>query len=405
VGRGDPDLSNRKFPYAGRVEHDGPAEKIFSEMADAAVARGLKEVDGDIVADDSYFPYDPYPAGWTVGDLYFTFGAPLGALGFHENSIAIVVSPGEHAGDLAALMIEPAAALDTFGHEIKTSPAGEKPDFSVVRQPGMNFALLRGSIPLGHAPVTLDLAMNEPSEIAARSLKQLLEARGVRVTGGIRVQHAPPPLRSKDQPVVLGDLPGPAQASALVLAEHLSPPLLESVRLTNKISQDLHTELFLRTVGREKLGVGSTDAGVWAERDFLKAAGIAEGDAVLTDGSGLSRDNLVTPRALVQMLRYAAGQPWGPDFVSTLPVAGVDGTLEDRMKGTAAAGRIEAKSGTLDDVRALSGYATTLLGEHLIFTLIANNDPQRGRDATAALDEIAVAMVETLGKRPARKKK
>jgi len=404
-GRGDPDLSNRKFPYAGKIERDGPVEKILIELADAAVAKGLKQVDGDIVVDDSVFPYDPYPAGWSIGDLFFTFGAPVSAIALNENSMSIEIRPGNHAGDPAAVAVEPAAAGDTFGREITTSAPGEKPDFSVVRRPGLNFILLRGSIPLGHAPVRLDLAMTDPGETTARALKQILEARGVRVTGGIRVAHAPPPLRRVDVPVVLPSrLPDPP-ANSYVLAEHVSPALLELIRLTNKISQNLHAELLLRTVGQTKMSLGTTDAGLWIEQDFLKTVGITEGDAVLVDGSGLSQNNLVTPRAITELLLYAYRQPWGADFLSTLPIAGVDGTLENRMKGTAAAGQVQAKTGSLEHEHSIAGYATTLRGEHLIFAIFGNNSPQRGHDATATIDEITVAMVETLGTAPPRKKK
>ncbi|MGA8143925.1 MAG: D-alanyl-D-alanine carboxypeptidase/D-alanyl-D-alanine-endopeptidase [Candidatus Acidiferrales bacterium] len=410
VGRGDPDISNRKFPFTGKVEHDGPAEKILAEMADTAVARGLKEVDGDVVADDTYFPYDPYPAGWSVGDLFFTFGAPITAITFNDNTVTLDMSAGALAGNPAIVALDPAAAAGGFTQQITTSAAGTEPELAVVRQPGPNFLLLRGSIPLAHPPVKLDLAMTDPAETAARSLKQLLEARGVRVTGSVHVREAPPPVALKpgEAPVLLPVQPPNAEPSApaanLVLAEHVSPPLLESVRVTNKVSQNLHAELFLRTLAREKTGIGSTGIGLKLEQDFLKAAGIADGDAVLTDGSGLSTDNLVTPRAVVTLLQYAKHQPWGPNFLATLPVAGVDGTLEDRMKNTHATGLIQAKTGGLEHVHALSGYATTRSGEYLVFSIFANNGTQHGRDATAALDAIAVAMVETLGT-PTHKKK
>ena len=217
-----------------------------------------------------------------------------------------------------------------------------------MRQPGQNFILLRGSIPAGHAPIKLDFSMTDPEEIAADTLKQILEARGIKVTGGVRVKHAEPPLPFDSASLLAGGAVGlfpgpgtlngkPAQAvNTLVLADHLSPPLLESVGVTNKVSQNLHAELFLRTVAREKTGIGSADAGLWVEQNFLKALGIEEGEVVLSDGSGLSRDDLVTPRAVIQLLRYISQQPWGDDYVATFPIAGVDGTLENRMKDTAA---------------------------------------------------------------------
>src|SRR5271168_1893254 len=278
VGRGDPDLSNRKFPYAGKVEHDGPAEKVLAQMADDAIAKGLKEIDGDIVADDSYYPYDPYPAGWSVGDLYFTFGALVSAIAFNDNSISVAVSPGIRVGDPAVVAVEPAAAMGTFGHELTTGLADGKPEFGVVRQAGPQFLLLRGTMPLGHAPIKLDLAMADPAETVAVTLKQVFEARGVRVTGTIRVKHAPPAEIYPDAPVVLGPAPLPAPADTIVFALHISPPLSEIVRVTNKVSQNLHAELLLRAVAHEKKGFGVTDAGIWAEQDFLKTVGVADGE-------------------------------------------------------------------------------------------------------------------------------
>jgi D-alanyl-D-alanine carboxypeptidase/D-alanyl-D-alanine-endopeptidase (penicillin-binding protein 4) len=406
VGRGDPDLSNRKFPYAGKVEHDGPVERVLGEMVEEAVAKGLKEVDGDLVADDSYFPYDPYPAGWSVGDLFFTFGAPVSAIAFNDNSISIDVLPGASAGEPALITVEPGTAIAGLGHEITTGASDAKPDFAVVRRPGTDFLLLRGLIPIGHASMKLDLAMLEPAEMAARTLEQLLEERGVRVIGTIRVHHAPPPDTSE-----AGDLPPlpemmPANGTPpIVLVEHLSRPLIESVRVTNKMSHNLHAELLLRTVAREKTAVGSSNAGLKVEQDFLRSAGIADGDVVLVDGSGLSGTDLVTPRAVVQLLRYAAQQPWGSDYISTFPIAGTDGTLEGRMKGTTAEGLIRAKTGALEHVRALSGYVTTLRGEHLVFSIFGNHSTQKGRDATVAIDAIGIAMVETLGAQAPPKQK
>ncbi|MGB8674694.1 MAG: D-alanyl-D-alanine carboxypeptidase/D-alanyl-D-alanine-endopeptidase, partial [Candidatus Acidiferrales bacterium] len=408
VGRGDPDLSNRVFPYAEKAERSGPLEKVLAELADAVVAKGLREVDGDIVADDSYFPYDPYPAGWSAGDLFFSFGAPVSAIAFNENTVTVTIQPGALVGDPAVVSVVPAAAAATLTVDFTTSASSEPPDFGVGRAPGEKFLLLRGAIPFGHEPMRFDLAMPDPADTAARTLKQLLEQRGVLVAGTVRVRHAPPPadcIPAEAQIILKKCLPLPAP-NANVLAEHISLPLIESVRLTNKLSQNLHAELFLRTVAREKSGYGANDPGLWLEQAFLAQAGVPDGDAILSDGSGLSHDDLITPRGMVALLRYAAQQPWGPDFVGTLPIAGVDGTLESRMKGTPAAGLIQAKTGTLEEVHALSGYATTLGGERLVFAIFGNNNPQKGHDATATIDAIAVAMVETLGpSRSAKRKK
>ncbi|MGH9739265.1 MAG: D-alanyl-D-alanine carboxypeptidase/D-alanyl-D-alanine endopeptidase [Candidatus Acidiferrales bacterium] len=401
VGRGDPDISNRIFPFAGEFARQGASDKVFSDMVDAAVSKGLREVDGDVIADDSYFPYDPYPAGWSVGDLFFDFGVPVSAITFNDNVTAIVIQPGARAGDPAVLTTEPSASLETLAHAVTTSAPGEMPQIAVVRQPGSNFLLLRGTIPMGHAPVKVDLAMIAPAETAARDIKDLLEARGVRVTGGIRVRHsAPPETTAAGEPVLPSATPQ-ADAHRIVLAEYMSPPLRESIQLTNKISQNLHAEIFLRMVGREKMGLASTAAGLEVERTFLESAGVPDGDMVLSDGSGLSRDDLVTPRAMVDLLRYASHAPWAQAYLSSLPVSGVDGTLDDRMRNSPATGLIEAKTGATERVHALTGYATTVRGEYLVFSIFCNNNTQRGAEATKPLDDIATAMVEMLGPAPA----
>ena len=401
-----PDLSNRKFPYAKKEETDGPVDKVLAEMADAAVAKGLKEIDGDVIADDGYFPYDPYPAGWNVGDLFFRFGAPVSAIALNDNAASVYMRSAANLTGAPSVTVDPAAATDTFGLELATVGSSDKSGFAVVRQPGTNFLLLRGTISPGHPAMQIDIAMPDPARTAAAELKALLEARGVHTTGAVRVQHSAPPLSSANGDPILTPIdPATNPLYATVLAEHLSQPLVEIVRVTNKVSQNLHAELLLRTVGREKVGVGSTAAGLKAEKEFLKTAGIADGDVNLSDGSGLARDDLVTPRAAVALLQYAQKQPWGPAFLSTLPVAGVDGTLENRMKNSAAAGFIEAKTGAADHARGLSGYATTRAGEYLVFSIFVNNNVQHGMDATETLDAIATAMVETLGGEPAGKTK
>ncbi|HTZ73961.1 MAG TPA: D-alanyl-D-alanine carboxypeptidase/D-alanyl-D-alanine-endopeptidase [Candidatus Aquilonibacter sp.] len=397
VGRGDPDLSNRVFPYDQKAERDGAPEKVIAELADAAVAKGLKEVDGDIVADDTYYPYDPYPAGWVVGDLFFSFGAPVSAIDYNDNIVGIDVVPGAKTGDAVELDVQPVAAREGFDAQVATSASGAKPDLAVVREPGPNFILLRGTVPAGGAAVHLELAMTQPAETAGRSLKDLLEARGVIVRGAVRAQHSPPPVVDAQGLPGPPDAPQDPQPNRMVLAEHLSPTLLESILLTNKISQNLHAEMFLREVGRQKYGTGSTAAGLFVERDFLHTIGIADGDVVLTDGSGLSPQDLVTPQAVITLLLYAKTQPWGADFVSTLPIAGVDGTLQNRFNGGPGTGLIHAKTGSIANVRAISGYATSLRGESLVFCIFGNNNPQHGTDATLTIDAIAAAMVDSLG--------
>ncbi|MGC1107354.1 MAG: D-alanyl-D-alanine carboxypeptidase/D-alanyl-D-alanine-endopeptidase, partial [Candidatus Acidiferrales bacterium] len=257
--------------------------------------------------------------------------------------------------------------------------------------------LFRGSIPLGHATMDLPAAMPNPADYTAHVLKQMLSVRGIRVTGDARAQHAPPPPENSpaESPSLASSSPAPAP---LVLAEHDSPPLIEIIRVLNKVSENLHAEILLRTVAKEKTGMGS----LAVEQKFLTSIGVPLGDVLVDDGSGLSRENLVTPRAVVALLEYVHQQPWGDAFVATLPVAGVDGTLQHRLNDTPAQGRIQAKTGSVERTQAVSGFATTLRGEHLIFSIFDNHNGGPNREAVKVLDSIAVAMVQDLGV-PAKK--
>ena len=407
VGRGDPDFSNRRIPYDAKNPVDGSSNKPLAELVDAIVAKGVKEIDGNIVADDSYFPYEPFPEGWAIGDMPFDYGAAVSAICFDDNGLDVKVTPGDHVGAPAWVAAEPWPGYDVYAYSVTTGPADSQADFNTVENPGPKQFLVRGSIPLGHTPIDLGMAMPHPADYTAHVLKQMLLARGIRVTGEARAQHAPPPAEGMafDPPAIMPQTPSPATASnTLVLAEHQSPPLIEIVRVLNKVSQNLHAEILLRTVAKVKSGDGSLAAGLKIERQFLTSIGIPPSDVLVDDGSGLSRENIVTPRAVVSLLEYVRGQPWGDAYASTLPVAGVDGTLDNRMKGTPAEGRVEGKTGTVEHTQAMSGFATTLHGERLIFSMFDNHNGGTGRDAAHVLDAIAQAMVQDLGS-PVKKKR
>ncbi len=389
VGRGDPNLSNRKFPYDKKEEHDGPPEGALAELADALAARGVKEIEGDIVADDSYFDYERFPSGWEVDDILWGYGAAVSALCINDNTFSLAIRPGEREGDPAVFDIEPWAEFYKVQNEIRTVAVGAERKLQIAREPGSRVIVLGGTIPLKAEPATRTLAIEEPAEYAAALLKRLLEARGVRVYGDARARHTA----------------DTAAGAPTVLAEHISLPLSEDVRLLNKISQNLHAELLLRVAARQAAGTTSIEAALKFAQDFRTSIGIEENDVVLNDGSGLSRRDLVTPQATVQLLRWVAQQPWGELFRSTLPVAGEDGTLSDRMKAPPALDRIQAKTGSLGHVSAISGYATTLHGEKLIFSMFGNHYALRGHAATDVLDGICAAMLEELGKPAAKKKK
>ncbi len=409
VGRGDPDFSNRRIPYDATNPIDGPSDKPLAELVDALVAKGLKEIDGDIDGDDSYFPYDPYPRGWSIGDLPEDYGAAVSAICFDDNGLDVKVTPGNQLGASAWVTVEPWPGYDVYDYGITTGATDSPPDFHMVAEPGPKKFLLRGSIPFGHVTMDLPAAMPDPADYTAHVLKQMLSARGIRVTGDARAQHASPPPENpptdSPSPALSSDAAAPAP---LVLAEHDSPPLIEIVRVLNKVSENLHAEILLRTVAKQQTGMASLAGGLAVEQKFLTSIGVQPGDVVVDDGSGLSRGNLVTPRAVVALLEYAQQQPWGAAFITTLPVAGVDGTLEHRLIDTPAQGRIQAKTGSVEHTQAVSGFATTLHGERLVFSMFDNHNGGPTRDAVKVLDAIAVAMIQDLGapaKKPSKKHK
>jgi serine-type D-Ala-D-Ala carboxypeptidase/endopeptidase (penicillin-binding protein 4) len=383
VGRGDANLSNRVLPFVDHAEHNGPPEKALADLADQVVASGVRELSGDIIADDSYFAPERYPPGWGIDDAVWSYGAAVSALAINDNFISVDLRPGAIVGAPLVYSAAPWPGIYQMRNDTQTTTAGTEAMLRLERDPDSQIFHLSGTLPLDAPPRQLQFAVTQPAENAAAILEELLEARGVRIEGRSRARH--------------GDRNPPAQgAPKHVLAAHTSPALLEDVRLTNKLSMNLHAELLLRVAAREKAGATTMDDALAFATQFRQSIGIAPDDVQLTDGSGLSRGDLVTPQSVVQLLAYAGKQPWGPDFVATLPLAGQDGTLENRMRGTPAAGRVHAKTGLVEHVNSLSGYATTRRGAHLLFSIFANNTGVKGSDGTNVVDSICVAMVEEL---------
>jgi D-alanyl-D-alanine carboxypeptidase/D-alanyl-D-alanine-endopeptidase (penicillin-binding protein 4) len=392
VGRGDPGLSNRKVPFEKKTERDGAPEKILAELADAVVARGVKQITGDIVGDDSYFTGGAYPSGWAIDDMLWNYGVPVSALEINDGTLFVELTPGDAPGSPAKYTAAPWTGIYQIHNEVTTGARGSVQKLSVDRDPGSTEIFIRGAMPLGAQPHSMGLAIDRPAEYAAALLKDLLEARGVKIYGHARANHAPAP---------------PAGSAPTVLAEHVSLPLSEALRVMAKTSQNLHAEMLLRVSAKIKTGDPSADAALQFEEDFLKSVGLDDTEIFLTDASGLSRRDLVAPVAEVKLLRWAAHQPWAATFRAALPVAGEDGTLIDRMVNTLAAGHVWAKTGSINHVDALAGYATTSKGVHLIFSFMGNNHTLKGRAATSVLDALAIAMVEDLAparRAPARKK-
>jgi D-alanyl-D-alanine carboxypeptidase/D-alanyl-D-alanine-endopeptidase (penicillin-binding protein 4) len=385
VGRGDPNLSNRKFPYNLKEEFDGEPERVLAELADALVAKGVKELAGDIVGDDSYFPREPYPNGWEIDDMVWEYGSAVSAIVVDDNTVTLTLTTADSAGAPVQAMVTPATPDFVVQNDVVTSAAETKSDLTLTREPNSKIVVIRGTMPAHSAPRKLVLAIHDPAEHAAALLARLLAERGVKVGGIARSMH-------------IAEAAGVAPRA--VLAEHMSVTLGDSVKLVNKISQNLHTEMLLRAAARNTAVWNTPEDLIKFPEDFYTAAGIKPGDVIQTDGSGLSRHDLVTPSAIVALLKYAQRQPWFATYFASLPVAGIDGTLETLMKNTPSAGRIHAKTGSVEHVRTRSGFADTASGRRLIFSFLSNNQGGKNHETSDALDGLCLAMIEEFDRKP-----
>jgi len=382
VGRGDPNLSNRKLPFQNKEEFDGPPEKVLAELVDELVSRGVQSISGDVIGDDSYFALEPYPSGWEVDDVVWGYGAAISALAVNDNTATLTLVPGKRAGDAVDISVVPRTSDFTVLNHVLTGAPRTPTKLALTRHPGAHSVVVSGSLRASSGPTTLVVGIEEPAIFAATMLKTILEQRGIAVRGVARAQH--------------DGLANPAAKSLRALAEHLSHPLRDSVKVINKLSQNLQSELLLRTAMRETIGSSAASELPRFAADFYSEAGIMEDDVVQTDGSGLSRQDMVTPRAVACLLYYAEARPWFGVFFASLPIAGMDGTLEERMKSTPATGRIHGKTGSADHAKTLSGFAETPNGRRLIFSFLGNNQSSNSSESQDVLDGLCVAMIEEL---------
>ncbi len=400
VGRGDPNLSGRTLPYNLKTERKVPPIQVLQDLADQLVQKGLKFVDGDVVADDSYYVFERYGEGWSQDDLVWEWGAPVSALTINDNVIFVNILPADHPGERAFLNVTPFPEYYRIENRVLTTPQGTGPrKIYINREPGSNQLTIWGNIPQDDPGAGESLAIDDPADFAAKLFRELLEQRGVVIYGRPRTRHTElASLQTFSVTTIASgggsDEPPRLNPAPLVLASYQSQPVLEDLRVINKVSQNLHAELMLRLLGKEKGTSGSIQGGLEVLRGFLMSAGLSPDDFVFYDGSGLSREDLATPEALVQLLVYAHKQSWGELFEDTLPVAGVDGSLADRFKNTPLQGVVRGKTGSLTHVNSLSGYATTQSGDHVAFCIMANNHTMPTKKALDTVDRILVKIVE-----------
>jgi D-alanyl-D-alanine carboxypeptidase/D-alanyl-D-alanine-endopeptidase (penicillin-binding protein 4) len=403
-GVGDPNLSARTVPFGLKTERPGPPLAILEDMADQIVRRGVHTIAGDIVGDDTWFLYERYASGWSWDDLQWGYGAPVSALSVNDNEVYLNAMPAAQVGDIAMASWLPRTAYYTLDNSLSTSAPGDPIQPGVERWPGSMTVRLFGRTPRGQQGFHTSLAIEDPADYAARSLKEMLVARGVRVSGTARAEHRLPSdtgdfFQEQEQPVTLHPVTllnlqavNPGQT---LLASHVSPPLGDDLVITNKVSQNLHAEMTLRTLGKLESTDGSLVEGTRVVRQFLISAGINPADFVLFDGCGLSMQDLVAPRAFTTLLVYAARQSWGEAFRTSLPVGGVDGSLSGRFKQPLLDGKLYAKTGTLGEARALSGYLVAASGQTVVFSIMCTDHRPSVPADRVAMDKIVAAIAES----------
>jgi len=385
TGQGDPTINGR----------GGSPTRVFEEWAAELRALGIQEISGRIIGDDDAFDEEGLGSGWSWDYLGYGYAAPVGALEFNENIVEVTMRPGMTPGDPVAIDMKPPEAGLVIVNRVTTGGAGSSPDVELKRLPGRDELEVYGTVPAKLAAYTRTASVDNPTRYFARTLRTVLIAQGIAVRG---------------EAVDIDDLVTPPdRTKSRRLFVHQSPPLEEIGRVLMKVSQNLYAETLLKTLGRTASPVmttasrpgsgvtaagdgpqpaavvrGTTEGGRRVVRETLSAWGIPPESLVIYDGSGLARGNLVTADLIVRLLRQMHVTPKHTAFAETLPVGGVDGSLDERFKDSRARGNVRAKTGSIANVRALSGYLRTQDDELLVFSMMANNFnmPQSSIDAT-----------------------
>ena len=375
AGRGDPSWQHRS------------TQKDFWTLFDPFIAAlrqaGVKQITGDIVADATYLRVPPQGASWTADDMDYEYGAEISAISLADNYVDLRITPATAVGQTSVLtVLQPESGLE-FDNRIVTGSADSAREVRVQRLPGENIVHLTGSLPLGGQDELTEASVPRPAAWFATSLRAALQRAGIKVAGQARSRR----------------WPDAAAPGAVQIGEIISPPLRELVAGFMLPSQNLETDLIFAYLGEQTrtattpAWLRSDELAVTALEKFLARIGTPPSAVLFDEGSGLSRNNLASASATVNLLTTMATHREAAAFLASLPTAGVDGSLAKRMQGTAAEGNVHAKTGGLRWVNALSGYVTTAAGERLVFSVMLNRYlASPGHKGTAALDEIAVRL-------------
>lgn len=348
-GGGDPSINAR----------GGRAAAVFNDWAIALQGAGINSIDGAIIGDDNAFDDAWLGAGWAWDYLQYGYAAPIGALEYNEDNARLTVRPGTRVGDPVFLDLSHGSGLRLLNRGT-TIGAGGPNTIDFERHINDNTLEITGSLALDAEPLERDVAVVNPTVYFAQALKNALVAHGISVQGEA--------LDADD----LFNVPPPSARRVLVESE--SPPLRDIATTMMKVSQNLYAETLFKALATGSGGLGTAQGGRTVERTVLGSWGIPDTTYVQLDGSGLSRYDYVTADLIVTILEHMFRDPAQHDaFLATLPIAGQDGTMASRLKHTRAEGNALAKTGSISNVRTVSGYVKTRDGETLAFSILANN--------------------------------
>lgn len=386
-GRGDISLS-----YT--FENDNMLRGI-DRVVDALAAAGVKNIEGDIIGDETYFSGSAIPAGWEWDDLRWYYGAEISALPINDNSIRLSVTPGP-LGYGCTVRITPENLVYRVINRCKTVAEGSPQTLRIEKKLDQNILEISGDLPVKNSGYQGPVAVSRPAELFVSLLKQRLLDKGISVAGRTYA------INKKEQ------LPAGVDTE---IATIQSPPLSEIAAKTMKPSQNMYTETILWTLGEEigrklpspsggplRSNMESHALGKMVVREFLKEIGAGEDAIIMQDGSGLARANQITPSAAVRLYTYMSEESkFAKVWRDSLTIGGVDGTLRNRFKGTRGANNVRGKTGTIAQVSALSGYVTTAGGEELVFSALVNGIPTTS-ERVALIDELVVMLANFNGK-------
>ncbi|MBI2511987.1 MAG: D-alanyl-D-alanine carboxypeptidase/D-alanyl-D-alanine-endopeptidase [Opitutae bacterium] len=380
---GDLVVAGRGDPSWGAREKKPAFPSVFAPFVEALRHAGVKRIRGDVVADGTWLRQPPDGAGWTVDDMNFDYGTEISGITLFDNFVELRVTPGAKPGEPCAFeVLEPLSGL-TFVNHTRTLAAGATATVETRRNAGTTVVEIIGGVAVDAKSAKTEAPVPRPAQWFAVALKAALERAGIRVDGEARSLVWPET---------------PARAGVR-LGEIVSPPLRELVAGFMKPSQNLETDLVFGHLGESRRTADtpaekrSDDLALDALKEFAREVGIAPNDLVFEEGSGLSRNNLTTADATTRLLAFMAKHRETDAFLASLPIAGVDGSLHRRMKGTAAENNVRAKTGGLRWAASLSGYATLGTGERVAFSFMLNRHvAAEGRRAWKEIDDLTVIL-------------